>query len=286
MKRKLLVLAFFCALGLNGFSQTVVDLGWDWNGSAVAPVSKTYIEGLTHNSIGASFTVYPGTNNELLVACTGDYVTYKYWAGDLYAAAQTYGCLQIAWLKSTDFIEVSLTANSSTKNITAAKLNGTSSDLTNGTNFHVLYSDAAPFNESRVVAYQSSLSFPMARNGGTGVNLTIPSACKSFRIYRKALIEQTSVTPAMYSIDDFGSIILTDIVENEKYHTRIGYISVSLVNAPTTSINPIDNNEKTVVATKYFDVTGREVSNDFKGLVIVKRIYTDGTFDIEKSQLK
>ncbi|MGE4434310.1 MAG: hypothetical protein AB7D40_09895 [Bacteroidales bacterium] len=286
MKRKLLVLAFFCALGLNGFGQTVVDLGWDWNGSAVAPVSNTYIEGLTHNSTGASFTVNPGTNNELLVTCTGSYVTYKYWAGDLYAADQTYGCLQIAWLKYTDFIEVSLSASSSIKNISAAKLNGTSSDIANGTNFHVLYSDAAPFDVSRVIAYQSGLSFPAARNGGAGISLTLPSGCKSFRIYRKVLIEQTSVNPVMYTVDEFGSTVLTDVVENEKYHTRIGYFSVTLENATTTSINPISNKEKTVVETKYFDVTGREVSNSYKGLVIVKTTYADGTSDVQKSQLK
>lgn len=51
------------------------------------------------------------------------------------------------------------------------------------------------------------------------------------------------------------------------------YISATGV---TTSINP-QNSNKTVVNEKIFDISGREVSNKYKGLVIKKQTFDDGS---------
>lgn len=234
MKKITVILAVCSAIYLNGFSQTIVDLGWNWTGTeAVAPASGVYIEGLTHNSSNSSFLVYPGTANELSITCTGSDVLYKYWAGDLYAAGQTYGCLQIARLLTTNYIEVSLTANSTSKKITTAQLNGTSSSTTVGTTFIVLFSDRTPFNAERIIGYNDTCSFPFSRAGSTSITLNVPDGSKSFRICRKALIEQTSINPVLYSMDDFGETILTATGEN----LRIGYISTTLSDSVTTDIN-------------------------------------------------
>jgi hypothetical protein len=282
MKKITFALAVFSAVCLNGFSQTKVDLGWDWNGTAaVAPVSGTYIEGATHNSTPPPFTVYAGTENELLVSSTGADVLYKLWAGDLYAAGETYGCLQIGRLLYTNYIEVSLTTNSAGKKISAAKLNGTSSSLDVGTTFVVLYSDAAPFDEQRVVGYNDTYAFPASRSGGAGVTLEVPAGCKSFRIYRKVYIEQTSVNPVLYAVDEWGSIVLST-EDSGSINTRFGYFSVTL-NDNASGIHSITNAGKAIISTEYFDIMGKKVPNNFKGLVLVKTTYDDGTSYVEKS---
>lgn len=280
MKKITLILVALLIVSINGKSQTVVDLGWNWTGTeAIAPSSGVFLEGPAHNSTGAVFQVYPNTENELLVSSIGPDVIYKYWAGDLYAVGQTYGCLQIGRFLPTNYIEVSLTANSANKKIVTARLNGTASEITAGTTFIVLYSDFAPFDEKRIIKYNSTLAFPEARNGGAEISLDVPSGCKSFRIYRKVYIEQTSSNPVLYEIDEWGFTILT----GEGNNTRIGYISVTLENDNALNGNIIIDANKTIIKTDFFDMTGKKVSNNYKGLVLIKTTFEDGSYEYMKS---
>lgn len=291
MKKITIALAVFSAVCLKGFSQTVVDLGWNWNGTfAVAPVSGAYLEGAvpppTHNQTPTvPFAIYPGTDNEVFVTCIEEHVLYKFWAGDLYAVGQEYGCIQIGRFLQKNYIEVSLTANSANKKITAAKLNGTSSSLDMGTNFVVIYSDACPFDEQRVVSYNDTYEFPASRSGSAEITLDIPEKCKSFRIYRRVLLEQISLNPVLYEVDGYemGSIILAseDQYINANNNARFGYFSVTLENDNSSNIS-VTNADKAVIATEYFDVTGKKVTRDFEGLIFVKRTYIDGSSDVEK----
>lgn len=229
MKKITILLAVFFAIGLNGICQTVADLGTDWTGTAaVAPTSGTLIEGQTHNAAPAPFTVYPGTANELLVTGTGPNVLYKYWAGDVYKVGETYGCLQLDQKLVTNYIEVSLTANSAGKKILSAKLNGTSLDPTVGrtSNFIVLFSDKAPFDVNRIIGYNNSYILPEARNGGVGVTLTVPEGTKSFRITRKAFLNVVTESPVIYSFSETaGTIALT----GTGYGARFAYFSATIV---------------------------------------------------------
>lgn len=243
MKKNTILLAFIFAICFNGMSQTVADLGTDWTGtSSVAPVSGTLIEGRTHNAVpGAPFTVYAGTANELLITATGPNVLYKYWAGDVYKVGETYGCLQLDQKLVTNYIEVSLTANSSAKKITAAKLNGTSLDATVGrtTNFIVMYSDKAPFDVTSIIGYISTSILPEARNGGVGVTLTVPEGTKSFRIMRKAFLNEVTASPLVYSYSETAGTIAYTATG---YGARFAYISATIAsNGGTTEL--INNQE-------------------------------------------
>lgn len=238
MKKITIALAVLFAITFNSMSQTVVDLGTDWTGTAsVAPVSGILIDGRTHNAVpGAPFIVGAGTENELSVSTVGT-VLYKYWAGDVYKVGETYGCLQISDKLTTNHIQVSLTSNSSAKKITSVKLNGTSSDATVGriTNFIVLFSDSIPFNPNRIISYSDTCKLPEARLGGAGVTLSVPDGCKSFRILRKAFLNEVSASPKLYSFSETaGTIALTAT----GYNTRIAYVSTTLVaETGTTKIN-------------------------------------------------
>ena len=59
-------------------------------------------------------------------------------------------------------------------------------------------------------------------------------------------------------------------------NSGINYYSFSATNLATSSINTIDAN-KTIVSQKYYDVLGREIQNNSRGLVIRKVTYDDGT---------
>ncbi len=51
----------------------------------------------------------------------------------------------------------------------------------------------------------------------------------------------------------------------------------------TTSINSINNSAKAIIASEYFDVTGKKVNADAKGFVIVKTTYEDGSCNTAKT---
>lgn len=237
MKKITILLAVILAIGLNGNSQTVADLGTDWTGTtSVAPVSGVLIEGQTHNAAFTPFVVNSGTENELKVSGTGPNVLYKYWAGDVYKAGEIYGCLQLDQKLVTNYIEVSLTANSTGKKITSAKLNGTSLDPTTGrtTNFIVLYSDKAPFDVNNIIGYIETSILPEARNGGAGISLTIPDGTKSFRIMRKAFLNEVTSSPLVYSFSETAGTISYTATG---YGARFAYISATLTSSVSTDLN-------------------------------------------------
>ncbi len=68
-------------------------------------------------------------------------------------------------------------------------------------------------------------------------------------------------------------------------NAAINLYYISATNTVTTSTNTVNAN-KAVVAEKFFDVLGREVSHKTKGLVIKKTIYEDGTSSTSKSYIR
>ncbi|NDW11479.1 hypothetical protein D0T50_01065 [Bacteroides sp. 214] len=269
MKKITLLMAVLTAVCLNGFTQSYVDLGWDWTGTYDSPpTSGTYISS-TEN------VVYPGSNNEIVVF-TGGLARLQNSDGGLYVnkRIKTYEYLEII-TNQTDYIEVSVTDNSAAKTIQSAKINGTSSTVDVAGECAVLFCDVYPFNEQRVIFYES-YPLAMVRVGNAGVSLNVPSGCKSFRIYRKVQIEQTSTDPACYKVDEFGSITVSGST-----NSRIGYFGISLIDDNATGLEIIENN-KTVVATKYFDITGKEVTKENTGFIIEKRVFDDGSIESVK----
>lgn len=242
MKKITFLMVAFVAICFNGNSQTVADLGTDWTGTAsVAPVSGTLIAGQTHNAIFTPFTVNSGTENELTVSGTGPNVLYKYWAGDVYKVGETYGCLQLDQKLVTNYLEVSLTANSAGKKISAAKLNGTSLDATVGrtSNFIVMYSNKVPFDVNSIIGYNSTSILPESRNGGVGVTLTVPEGTKSFRIMRKAFLTEVTASPLVYSYSETAGTIAYTATG---YGARFAYISATIVpQGFFTGVSQLDN---------------------------------------------
>jgi len=55
-----------------------------------------------------------------------------------------------------------------------------------------------------------------------------------------------------------------------------------LITTGTTNVKNINNDAKIVLSKTYFDVLGKEVPADSKGLIFVKTLYKDGTSDVQK----
>ncbi len=170
-------------------TSSIVDIGYDWDGSAeVLPVSGTYItSGMTTPALVSS-----GTENEVSVSWSG--ATVESFAGSLYDGSSEYAFYKM----SSDFaqyVEVSLTENSTHNNITEIKINGTS-DQTSGTKDAIpaiLFSDEIPFNPNKVIGYtvvDPKLAY--CRTGNTGFTFTAPANCKSYRVYRRAMLKNAS----------------------------------------------------------------------------------------------
>lgn len=68
-------------------------------------------------------------------------------------------------------------------------------------------------------------------------------------------------------------------------NSGINFYSFSATNLASSSVNTIDAN-KTIISEKYFDVLGREIKRDTKGLVIRKVTYDDGTSSSLKTYIR
>lgn len=247
-----LLTAMFCAVCLGGYAQTVVDIGKDWTGpdaetgSAIDATSGIFITADAN-------TVNTGTDTEVVfnaVSTTTD--------GTVGAAkANSDGSYALKGTKFdyldiknnfTGHIEVSLTSNSAEKKITTIKLNGTTGSTSVAAVPAILFSDQCPFNENSIIGYNMDNSLAFARAGNAGFTITAPDNCKSFRIYRKATLEEVST--GLYTLaGETGSIVVGDGAQT----VRIAYVSTTLqagapLTVPTISLATPGKNNQTVYA--------------------------------------
>ena len=85
-----------------------------------------------------------------------------------------------------------------------------------------------------------------------------------------------------YKTDDgtsFADIIYDDgsTSGEEGYYLYSNILSNMSIGASTTAISNVENSNKDVVATEYFDLSGRRISNAAQGVSIMVSKYADGT---------
>ncbi len=268
-KIKFSLSVLFSAVCLGGFSQTTVDIGWDYDGTIkVAPASLTYFSG------NENF-VYLGTDKEVKVSIGGATAVLKNDDGGLYSPKNIhrYEYFQMGDAGMTDYVEYSLTDASADKSITKVKINGTSSELSNTMFGAILFCNKTTFDTQGITGY-AEYDVARCRAGNSGFEVkTIPAGTKSFRLYRKITLGGAGIYKLGGGEFSLGS---------SKYAIRIGYLSATL-SGGANAISSVNNDGKIAVSNEYFDVTGKKVNEDTKGFVIVKTTYTDGSCDTSKS---
>ncbi len=170
--------------------------------------------------------------------------------------------------------------------ITKIKFNGTSNNLDNNVAPTILFSDEMIFNENKVTGY-SKFTLPKVRvgsgSGCTGAIVeTVPAGTKSFRVYFQTALANNG--DGTYMI----SATATDVViapSNTAVNPRIAYVKVSLSNPNfgKSSAVPTIQENKTAVSNEYFDLLGRKVSKETKGILIEIIKYQDGTAESKKT---
>ena len=211
----------------------VVDLGRDFTGNGTTGSASNALSGVLLN--GASATIFPGTENEVSVASVGsnNYLSASDGTYGPNGAKNKYNALRI----TDGYIEVSLTDNSSTKEISALKINGTSGNTSTGaTNIPILFSDKYPFDGNSIIGYDNTSNLPKCRYGESGVIISvIPAGCKSYRVYSKVTIIETEVA-GIYALDATSSEGSITLSTGGNSDLRIPYISATLVEgAPITT---------------------------------------------------
>lgn len=282
--------AAFLAVCLNGNAQTIVDIGIDWDGSAIVedtPVYDWSELGLSPGgSVGTAVNATLGSDSKQIIIRSG--VAIRYRAAN---AQPTYTAdVQVAYAELTgsadnsSYIEYSLPETTQNK-ITAIKVNGISSKEGATSGVNILYSDKATFDENNIIGY-ASVTLGALQVGNTGYSeTTIPAGCKSFRIYK-----HTKNNYIYLKLDEGTNIYV--VSDNTNYDVslrgpdsntaRITYMSATLTDDVTTSNASIEAEEKSIASVEYFGVTGKKVSEDSKGFIIKKINYVDGTSNTEK----
>ncbi|QQS35301.1 MAG: T9SS type A sorting domain-containing protein [Ignavibacteriales bacterium] len=100
------------------------------------------------------------------------------------------------------FIEMQLTANSSSSTITEIAFTGSTNNNTNPGDAGVVFSDQYPFSETSVIG-ASAVPFPNATSSWIVLNPTIPAGAKSMRIYRRIYYNALTSTISTSSGTDF-----------------------------------------------------------------------------------
>jgi len=202
--------------GMYSFVSTYVDLGTDFDGSNnVNPQSGVKF------SSSKSYTV----NNEVVFTVSGAAVNVNDNKDNLYGngnGGQTSNkTAYINMSGDTHYVQGTLTAESSEKNIASVKINGTSATTSDPAIGYVLFSDDANFNTKSIVGYEE-FEIAKCRFGDTGVTISAPLTAKSFRIYRVVTIG--SVGEDLYEIN--GTVNAETLKGSG--NLRIGYIGVNL----------------------------------------------------------
>jgi hypothetical protein len=201
--------------GVYSFTSKKVDVGMDYNGSATVNAAS----GVLLVTGTKTYTAYSGTINEMKFSVSGGTVN------ESDGSYRAKGTTKIKYFDLTDaahYVEATLTANSSTQNISAIKVNGTSSDVDASINPAVLFSDQIPFSTTSIIGYEE-VEMPVARAGNTGTELFAPVGTKSFRLYRTATL--STVDEDLYRI---GGTVNPFVVGSSGKNPRVPYVSATL----------------------------------------------------------
>ncbi len=180
-----LIAVFFMLLALTQpVKAQDAFMGYDY-------VSGTYP--LPWTTVQTTFNA--GTATEIIYTMTG---------GALYTAttAGTSGISGYQLNSNSAFVEMQLTANSTTSAITNIAFTGSTNNNTNPGDAGVVFSDQFPFNETSVIG-ASAVPFPAATGSWIVLNPTIPEGAKSMRIYRRIFYNSTTSTISTATGDGF-----------------------------------------------------------------------------------
>ena len=100
------------------------------------------------------------------------------------------------------YVEMQLTANSSTSTITSIAFTGSTNNNTTAGDAGVVFSDQYPFNPTSVIG-ASAVPFPNATSPWIVLNPTIPAGAKSMRIYRRIYYNALTSTISTSAGTDF-----------------------------------------------------------------------------------
>lgn len=282
MKKLLLfAVALLATMFATTHAQTVVDLGSDWDTSSSTLVSASSGATLALSAAVTTFadTVNAGQATQVIFSLDGagsSSVTLKD-AKSVYANPMS-SSISYVYLKTTqtDYFQVDAT---SSKKITAVKINGTSASTTAYAKAAVVYSSATPFDASKIVGFDTlTLAICRAGNAGTTLSTNIPDGTKSFRIYRGVYLTQ------------LGSYYVLDATTPGTLYgatglTRVAYIAVTL-NDATSGISE-ETSDKVIVSREYYDLLGKKLSTcPTNTISIVKNTYEDGRVSFNKTLLK
>lgn len=232
-------MAVLSALCLTAYSQTTVDVGRDWDGSALISPSS----GVNLAASQTAYTINSGTENEVTFSLTGGTVP----SADKKSVYKNGVSANITYLyinSNSAYVDINI---DDSKIITEFKVNGTSDNTSNGTSAAVLYSASSSFDVNDITGY-SSFDLPACRAGVVAVSLNdMPAETKSVRIYRYIKL---SASESKYVINEEGDIVLGNSVRLP----RIAYISVTIEDAapptePTIGLITT-NNTQTVYPTQ------------------------------------
>lgn len=295
-------LAVFFTVCLSTQAQVVADIGTDWDGTKSVPavsgmVYVSDIDGVPPVPAGPNDStkiIYEGTENEVKFNLSS-IGTIEYRNGSsrtdnlTYLPLDVHGAVQepfAYWeLRSAlkAYFELSVTDKSNGKCITKLAINGASGsgEVDTGGNpvaapeVAILYSDKYPFDEKSIIGYDV-LPLPYAKYGVPAVSSIPPTGCKSVRIYNEVMIELGNDLIHYAITEDWG-----DIYGNAK-RIRTTYLAVTLEDDNGSGIGSANADGKVITSEEYYDVTGKRVDENTKGLVIVKSIFDDGTSSVKK----
>lgn len=214
-------MAAFAAVFTTSYAQTVVDLGTDWDGSAlVSSLSKTTLAAGVN-----TYTLNSGLDTQVSFSLISGSSTSNIPAADkksVYASSTSASIARVdIKADQTDYFQVDA---SPTKKITKIKVNGTSGSLTDKSSSVIVYSSGTPFDETKITGYDA-LSLAMCRAGdqGSTYTATIPGDTKSFRIYRGVKLTQSG---GMYVLDATSGTLI-----GGSQVSRVAYLAVTIDDA-------------------------------------------------------
>ncbi|MDR1343308.1 MAG: fibronectin type III domain-containing protein [Prevotellaceae bacterium] len=202
--------------GTYSFTTDYVDIGKDFDGSnTVNAASGALLTSGTKN-----YTVFAGTSKEMTFTVSGGTVNQSNGSYKAGTDIQYFDLSNDAY-----YVEVSLTTNSTAKNIASIKVNGTGSDVdpAKGTvTPAILFSDQIPFSANSIIGYET-VELPQARAGRVSTTTAAPVGSKSFRIYRKVTV--STVGEDLYQIGGSTNPIALGSAPS---NSRIPYVAATL----------------------------------------------------------
>jgi len=292
-KLRLSFLLAFAIIGASCFAQSS-DIGYDWDTSQTDPdklIAASSSVSFIENQL--SYTVNFGLDYQISFEIGGSGLSRAashnavYISNSSYPSSTAFSYVQLANGINAAYFEGYVNSD---KEISSLKINGATASTSSGTDGGILFSDATPFDGSKVTGY-TTIAFPACRAGGDGIILdaaTIPASTKSFRLYGRAQVVPAE-TGSYFLVtnsgtDDDGNPVTPEgaiVVGSGTASVRLAYTNATISSA--SSIGSIDVANKTAMSRSYYNLTGCIVPESAaKGIMIQKSVYEDGTVSYDK----